>query len=1674
MTTFKRLRTGSTPWLILALLILAATAVLWASSAAANSPPATPASVTVTRSADSLYIDWEAIPGATKYHVTYSSDNGNSWASAGDSLTGDSVSFGNTDPAKTYVAAVRAGNAHGWSGWRNSPPIQPDGSTAPPAAPTPISISREDGTLTASWSEPASASKYHVTYSSNNRGSWSAPSCGDNCSNGVTLNNVDNAKTYIVAVRAGNDTGWSGWSHSAPSGPFGPVAPPTPGPFTVTRADGTLTATWDAVSGADKYHINYSSDNKNSWQTYSSNYNQITITRNVDNSKTYYIAVRAGKNVSNGTLWSGWRNSAASGPIGQPPATPASVSVSRGNGTLSVSGYGVSDATRYHVNYSSDGGNSWSVASNNHTGTTITISGVNNAKAYIVAVRAGNTNGWSGWRNSAASGPSHPPAAPASVTLNRPCEKFTVTWAPSAGATSYDVNTSSTNRKSWIRALSDVEHNVWVFAVWSKDKSYHAAVRARNAAGVSGWTDSAVAHQPSCEVSNLRAFSYTDHGTAGVSIATTWDAAEGASGYNVNYRADGGQWKRIASNVSATNHEGTVATTGGYTVAVQSIHGGATSFWRNTRVGAWLTAGSITGGEATLTLAGHSGDWYVKKMSPSPAGTCSSAISGTTHNLSNLLGSTTYSYGAYRDSTCTTELAGTNFATGASTAVPSAPAAPALTTGNAQLTAAWIAPAHNGSAITGYNVRYRTTGATGWSIPPALYPAYNPGQLVGVKSSNGSAGQAFDLGNVSLSGLTVTKLTGNVYRLSEAVSGLRLKLSARNANTPNTALTYYARYASTAPTASTMNTHGTELWGHTVNKAFYVDGDAWTPPLPANTYFWITTTANGSTDSFRPGVEAETSVASTGRSLTITGLTNGTGYDAQVRAFNANGLGAWSPTATVKAGLPARASAPTLLSSNQQLTATWAAVSGNGSAITDYDLRYSSNSGSTWTDVEMDSTANTARSFTITNLTNDTAYIVQARATNTHGDGLWSPSSTSVKAGAPDAPAAPTLASGNATLTATWTAPADNGSAITSYDVQYSTDGSTWSSANVTITLSTRTAVITGLANDTAYQVRVRATNARATGAWSPSATDKPGRPPAPSAPSLTAGSRQLTVAWTAPTANGLSITDYDVQYRKSSATDWSEWAHTGTAVTATITGLDGAATYEVRVRAESSAGDGPWSATTSLSTNAGLPDAPATPTLLLSSGQITVQWTAPYNGGSALTGFKAQYKESSASTWTPHTFSSTGSTTQTAIGRLTNGTSYDFQVRATNAQGDGPWTTKASGTAGGPAQVTATVARGNGQLTVSWTAPADNGNAINDYDVRYRQVGTGAWTRIFDGGSVGLTHVTGNDSAGSTDPIDFGNLGAGITREALGTNQGLYKVPNAIDEMRIYLQANGGAAFTMRTSASKPTNLSTGTVLASTTSNSFTTWVGPIAANGYFWASPTSGSSTYSLRYRRIHHIDLATTATTYTVTGLTNNTAYEVQVRAENSQGSGQWSAAVSATPTAPTLTVTEIKAKEAKLNLSNYFGSGDWYYKADKAPHTDCQGPVTASTTQKHVTGLSPGTAYVYTAYSDSGCSTTLATASAFTTEISLDVYNVTTHAVTLRLHGWSGDWWHKRTAGTPTNNTCNTVNAGGEGGYGDLRHSSQYTVKAYSKSGCNAADEIAERVFNTPVPGGGNNP
>ena len=245
--------------------------------------------------------------------------------------------------------------------------------------------------------------------------------------------------------------------------------------------------------------------------------------------------------------------------------------------------------------------------------------------------------------------------------------------------------------------------------------------------------------------------------------------------------------------------------------------------------------------------------------------------------------------------------------------------------------------------------------------------------------------------------------------------------------------------------------------------------------------------------------------------------------------------------------------------------------------------------------------------------------------------------------------------------------------------------------------------------------------------------------PSRPSAPTLTAGDGRLEVSWVAPASNGAAIDDYDVRYRTGGGS-WTELpdAVKSTSTSATISSLTNGTTYAVQVRAGNSAGDGEWSASATGTpvAPASAPAAPSRPTLTAGDGQFGVSWTAPADNGAAIDDYDVRYRPAGGS-WTELPDDVKSTATSATISSLTNGTTYAVQVRAGNSAGDGEWSASATGTPVAPASAPAApspprLTAGDGQLGVSWTAPADNGAAIDDYDVRYR-TGGGSWTELPD-----------------------------------------------------------------------------------------------------------------------------------------------------------------------------------------------------------------------------------------------------------------------------------------------------------------------------------------------------
>ena len=299
-------------------------------------------------------------------------------------------------------------------------------------------------------------------------------------------------------------------------------------------------------------------------------------------------------------------------------------------------------------------------------------------------------------------------------------------------------------------------------------------------------------------------------------------------------------------------------------------------------------------------------------------------------------------------------------------------------------------------------------------------------------------------------------------------------------------------------------------------------------------------------------------------------------------------------------------------------------------------------------------------------------------------------------------------------------------------------------------------------------------------------------------------------------------------------------------------------------------------------------PGQPAAPSVSATAGSTTsldVTWTAPTNTGPAIASYDLQYRAGTSGNFTNGPQNVTG--TSAAIGSLAADTSYEVQVRATNAEGDGDWSfagtgrTTATSAPGAPTGLSAT-ASGTTAINLSWSAPGSTGGAaITGYKIEVSPNGTSGWTD-----QVANTNSTATTYAHS-------GLAAGTTRH--------YRV-SAINTNGAGTASNVDSATTGTTVPGAPTGL---TATASGTTAINLSWSAPAsnggsAITGYKIEVSSNGTSSWTNLVA-----NTSNTTTTYAHTGLTAGATRHYRVSAINANGAGTASNVANATTGQTTVT-------------------------------------------------------------------------------------------------------------------------------------------------------------------------
>ena len=718
-------------------------------------------------------------------------------------------------------------------------------------------------------------------------------------------------------------------------------------------------------------------------------------------------------------------------------------------------------------------------------------------------------------------------------------------------------------------------------------------------------------------------------------------------------------------------------------------------------------------------------------------------------------------------------------------------------------------------------------------------------------------------------------------------------------------------------------------------------------------------------------------------SYSITGLTNGTTYYFQVAAINGycnNGTGygpisgLYSTTSTaIPSTTPDTPTGLTATGGVGSIYATWTAPSyTGGAAISSYTLGYGlSGAGITNT---IGGISPSSLNYTITGLLNGTSYDIQVAASNASGQGAYSPLVTTTTFNIPSSPTGLTGTSGNTQVSLTWTAPYNGGTPITNYLVEYKLDSdSSWTQV---YTGSTSASYVVGppsnsLNNGSIYDFRVSAINI--IGTSSPSSIIYATPSTTPNYPTITSSqsnqNQQSSVAWTPNYDGGAPILYYSLQYTTSLIAPIT-WLPTsayniGASSTSFIfPSLTNGTTYYFQVAAINLNGIGSYSLQTPFSnaTPSTTPDAPTiiTATAGVTSGvsSIFTTWTAPLNtGGAAISSYTIGYGLSGAGITntiggilpTSFNYNITG---------LLNGTSYDIQVAASNASGQGAYspivTTTTFNIPNSPTGLTGT--SGNTQVSLTWTAPVnDGGTPITGYLVEYKLDSGSSWTQS-PTGSIAVSYLVTGLNNGFI--YDFRVSAINV----LGTSS-----PSSI----IYV--------TPSTIPSAPVITSS---LSYQNQQSLVTWTPPYDGGApilyYSLQYTTSLTTTPSIIWLPPSAYTIGGSLTSFIFPSLTNGTLYYFQVAAINLNGIGNYSsqtifsnATPSTTPNAPTglSTASGVSSISVVWNIpynggaeiSSYTlqyrvsGSGSW---------TTITGiPITLSPNNPHyvITGLLASTTY-----------------------------------------------------------------------------------------------------------------
>ena len=585
---------------------------------------------TVTQT--SVGLSWDSVSGAAEYRVEYKRSTAGSWTNDG-TTTSTSYTVSGLDPDTAYQFRVRSrgDGSESTTSWQGTSPtspvnartedddpincsdvIKPTENCLPSPAPDNLAV----GTVTStsvrlSWDSVSGAAEYRVENKESTASSWTND--GTTTSTSYTVSGLDPDTAYQFRVRSQGDGSESTTSYegTTPTSPVNArteeddpdpincsdVIKPTenclPSPAPDNLAVGTVTSTsvrlsWDSVSGAAEYRVEYKESTASSWTNDGTTTSTSYTVAGLDPDTAYQFRVRSRGDGSESTT--SYEGTTPTSPVNArteeddpdpiscvdvikptvnclPSPAPANLTV----GTItrvsvSLSWRSVSGAAEYRVEYAESGSDSWT-NDGTTTGTNYTVSNLecNTGYQFRVRSRGDGSESTTGWEGTT---PTSPETATTALCIPTAPTGFTATvrggswisfaWDSLTGAEEYEIYSKTADSRDWnenpdsTETGTSVRLRLYPCDMTSHRVDYDFRIRAYGDGttlaeewGAYGYDSVDMACPPPVV--------YTAAAADQESIDLTWGSISGVTRFRVFHRSSGGTFVLDSDQIPASS-----------------------------------------------------------------------------------------------------------------------------------------------------------------------------------------------------------------------------------------------------------------------------------------------------------------------------------------------------------------------------------------------------------------------------------------------------------------------------------------------------------------------------------------------------------------------------------------------------------------------------------------------------------------------------------------------------------------------------------------------------------------------------------------------------------------------------------------------------------------------------------------------------------------------------------------------------------------------------------------------------------------------------------------------------------------------------------------------------------------------------------------------------------------